>query len=164
MQNFKKLIVYYSLDGSTDFVAKIIAKKTEANLLRLKPIKDLNPKSMFKVFWGGKQVLTKTKPELEPFYKNPNNYDLIFIGTPCWAFTYAPALASFFEKNKIENKKVALYCCHGGNPKDTIEKMKKQLPNNEFISEKLFQEPIKNQKKGQQEAEEWINQITNIKF
>jgi flavodoxin len=55
----------------------------------------------------------KEKPVLYSFDKNPNDYDLIFIGTPVWAFSYAPAFNSFFDKIKIINKKIALFSCSG---------------------------------------------------
>ena len=35
----KTLIVYYSHEGNTDFVAKKIAEKTGADLLKLVPVK-----------------------------------------------------------------------------------------------------------------------------
>jgi len=40
----------------------------------------------------------KEKPELKAFDKDLDKYDLIFIGTPVWAFNYTPAIYTFFEK------------------------------------------------------------------
>jgi len=138
----KKLVIFYSLDGSTKFIADIISEKTGADQLRLKPVKDIKNKGFMKIFWGGQQVISKKKPELEPFNKNPQDYDLIFIGTPVWAWTFTPTLRTFFGQAELKGKKVVLYNCHGGQPKDTLQKMKAELDGNEFIGEAEFLEMV----------------------
>jgi len=40
-----------------------------------------------------------------PFDINPEGYDLIFIGTPVWAWEPAPPLKTFFSTCNISNKK-----------------------------------------------------------
>jgi menaquinone-dependent protoporphyrinogen IX oxidase len=61
---------------------------------------------------GGKQVVMKETPKLKHFTINPNDYDLIIMGTPVRAFNYTPAFRTFFQDYKIENKKIALFCTH----------------------------------------------------
>ena len=118
----KKLIVYYSFEGNTEFVANLIAQETQADILKLEPADETRPTGFMKYIWGGKQVFTKTKPELKPFDKNPMDYDLIIIGTPVWANTYAPALRTFLDKQDICDKKIALFCCcQGGFPGGTFK-------------------------------------------
>lgn len=65
----------------------------------------MNPKGFMKFLWGGKQVFSKKQPELLLFDKNPEDYDLFIIGTPVWAWTYAPALRTFFANTNLSNKK-----------------------------------------------------------
>ncbi|HQP91981.1 MAG TPA: flavodoxin, partial [Candidatus Omnitrophota bacterium] len=86
----KKLIVFYSLDGNTRFIARAIAESTGADMMELQPRVQPELKGFMKYLWGGRQVFMKEKPQLLSFQKNPQDYDLIFIGTPVWAFTYAP--------------------------------------------------------------------------
>jgi flavodoxin len=155
----KKLVVFYSLDGSTRFIANIIAEKTGAELLELKPVKPISNNGMGKIIWGGRQAMKKEKPELLPLEKNPQEYDLIFIGTPVWAWTFSPALRTFFNQVKLQNKKIALFDCNGGSPKDTIEKMKAELDGNEFIGQAEFLEPIKRQDEGRAQAEKWVEEV-----
>jgi len=38
----KTLVVYYSLEGNTKFIAETISKTVGADLLELKPIKDIS--------------------------------------------------------------------------------------------------------------------------
>ena len=94
----KTLVVYYSLEGNTKFIAETISKTVGADLLELKPIKDISSTWFMKYFWWWRQVMMKEKPELKAFDKDLDKYDLIFIGTPVWAFNYTPAIYTFFEK------------------------------------------------------------------
>ena len=160
MNTGKAIVIYYSFEGSTKFVAKEIAQKLNCETLELIPLKGpKSHKSLIKHFWGGRQVLMKEKPELENFLFDPANYDVIFIGTPVWAWTYAPALRSFFDQVKIENKKIVLFCCNEGQKGKTFEDMKKKLLGNEILSEIEFFCPIKKQEENKEKINSWIAQI-----
>ncbi|OGT20962.1 MAG: hypothetical protein A3C55_02905 [Gammaproteobacteria bacterium RIFCSPHIGHO2_02_FULL_42_13] len=156
----KTLIVYYSLTGNVKFIAETMAKTIDADLLELKLTeKDINPKGFMKFLWGGKQVFSKKHPDLLPFDKNPQDYDLLIIGTPVWAWTYAPALRTFFANTNISNKKIALFCCHGGGKGQTLQKMKAVLGDNNFMGEIDFFEPLKKDTQAkEQRAIEWARE------
>jgi menaquinone-dependent protoporphyrinogen IX oxidase len=63
---------------------------------------------------GGKQVMMKETPELEPYQIDLKNHDIIYIGTPVWAFTFTPAIRSFLKHTHLKNKKIVLFCTHEG--------------------------------------------------
>ena len=107
----KSLIVYYSLTGNTKMIAEVIAEETGSDILELKPVKELNADSSTKYLWGGYQATMKIKPKLKYIDKNPLEYDLIILGTPVWAWTYAPPIRSFLAKYNLKGKKVALWTC-----------------------------------------------------
>ena len=46
----KTLIVYYSLTGNTKFIAKLIKEEINADILAIKPKKELDPESSSKFF------------------------------------------------------------------------------------------------------------------
>ena len=48
----KSLAVYYSLDGSTELMAKTIAQVIDADILELQPIKEINSIRFMKYIWG----------------------------------------------------------------------------------------------------------------
>lgn len=156
----KALVVFYSFEGNTKLIAENIAKIVNADILELKPKKEIKSKGFMKYFWGGKAAIMKTKPELFPIEKNPQNYDILFIGTPVWAFTYAPPLNTFFSTSPVSNKKIVLFCCHGGGKGRIFDKMKKALKGNQILSEIDFHDPLKKNTDMQiQRAREWAENI-----
>lgn len=160
-KKLKKLVVFYSLEGNTRFIAENISDITGADLLELKPIKDIKSGKFMKYVWGGKQVLMRKKPALKSMNKNPNDYDILFIGTPIWASKFTPAINSFLDKVRIKGKKIALFCCHagGGNGK-AFRMIKEELKENEILSEIEFKNPLKNNKEDVKlRLEEWIEEI-----
>jgi len=156
----KKLVVYYSFEGNTKLIAENIARAIEADILELKPKTEIKSKGFMKYLWGGRQIMQKIKPGLFPLDKDPKEYDILFIGTPVWAWTYTPPLNTFFSSQSLSNKKIALFCCHGGSKGKIFDKMKEALKNNQILGEVDFQDPLKrdtdmNIKK----AKEWANKI-----
>jgi len=153
----KSLVVYYSYTGNTRYIAKIIAKELGSDLLELKPEKDLiKSKGFMKYFWGGKKVLMKEKPKLKPLDKNPNDYDLVIIGTPVWAWNYTPPIRTFLNKHKLKNKTIGLYCCCMSSHGKIFKNLKKELPNNKFISEQVFIEPLNSKAESKKKAIKWV--------
>jgi multimeric flavodoxin WrbA len=58
-----------------------------------------------------KRKLTK----LEPLEKNPDEYDLVIIGTPVWAWNMSVPIRTYLseQKDNLKNK-VAFFCTMGG--------------------------------------------------
>lgn len=139
----KSIIVYYSLDGNVKLLSETISSEIGADLLPLKLKKEIKSDSFMKYFWGGKQVVMKEIPELEPVDFNPENYDLIILGTPVWAANYTPALRSFLEKFDLSGKKIALFCSHEGGSGLTITNLKNKLRTSQIISTTDFLAPLK---------------------
>lgn len=131
----KKLVIYYSYEGTTEMVAKSIAKAIDADILRLKPVNEKKMSGFKKYFFGGKQVIFKEQPGLEQLDKDVQNYDVIFIGTPVWAGSFTPPLNTFLNTTKLTGKKVALFCCSRGGKGKVFENMRKMLDGNAILGE-----------------------------
>lgn len=152
----KVLVVYYSLNGNTRFIAQNIAGAVGADLLELRPVNAIPSGGFMRFFWGGRQAVMKQRPELAAFDKRPGDYDLLFIGTPVWAFTYAPALATFLSAVPLAGKKIALFCCHGGMKGKTLKALSQDLRGNEILGTIDFVEPLMNNKETKAEqARRW---------
>lgn len=160
----KTLVIYYSFEGNTKHIGDILAKTMNADVLELKPEKDIKTHGFMKYFWGGMQVIMKQEPELLTYDNKTNDYDLIIIGTPVWAGTFTPPLRTFFSKEVINDKKIALYCCHDGGMKNVFINMKEKLSNdNTIISELDFMKTDKNRESYKSKAISWgTNLISKI--
>lgn len=157
----KNLVIFYSLEGNTKFIAESISRKINADILELKPNKKYHNSGFKKYFWGGKSVIFKEKPELLSYDININNYENVFIGTPIWVGTYAPPYNTFFEIEKINNKNIYLFACHGGGSVEKFyENIKQAIPNNNFKGQIDFNEPLKNnQEEILNRIDIWLNNL-----
>lgn len=151
----KTLVVYYSYEGSTRTIAQTIASTLGADILECKPEKDISSKGFMKYVWGGRQVVFKKRPKLEAFEKNPAEYNTIILGTPVWAYSYAPAIRSFLSQVTIQQKSIAIFCCHEGGKGDTLVHLKEALPNNTILGENDFSDVVKNKEANILKAQIW---------
>ena len=112
----KDLVVYYSLEGNTEYVAEKINEKLGADLLKLVPKKAYHDKGFAKFFWGGKSAVMAEKPELERILTDISGYERIIFGFPVWASNFTPPLRTFIEDNaeKLKGKRIAAFACQSG--------------------------------------------------
>ncbi len=157
----KKLVIYYSFEGNTKLLSQIISQNLDTDILEIKPKNEVKRKGFMKYLWCGKSVFMKEKPELEPILINIDEYDLLIIGTPVWAGTFAPALRTFFDEYDIKNKKILLFYTHNGGPGKTLENMKSELDMNYIVDAKDFVNVYKNIELNKNMAKKWVE---NIKF
>jgi len=153
----KALVVYYSLEGNTKKLAQQLADYLKAETLELKPTKEVNGEKRSKYLWGGRQAMMKTKPTLQTYEFDQDNYDLIALGTPVWAMTYSPPLRSFLSENSLKNKKIILFCTHEGGAGRTIKKLNEDLDeSNTVISSVDFN---RSDPDYQSQIKEWLSSI-----
>ncbi|EPF26016.1 hypothetical protein HMPREF1221_01519 [Treponema socranskii subsp. paredis ATCC 35535] len=135
-------IVYYSLDGNTDYIARRIAEKTGAKLVRLKTKRAYPRKGFKKFFIGGRDALFGAEPELKAPLPDLAPDRNIVIGTPVWASRPAPAMNTFLRRAKIDGKHIALFACSGGGQAETcFDKMQVLLAGNEILCRASFINP-----------------------
>ena len=157
----KSLVIYYSFEGNTRLMAESMAQAIHADLLPLVPKKELESKGFSKYLWGGGQVMMKRKPALMPFQVNPLEYDLILIGTPVWAWTFSPPVATLLHSVDFTNKHVGLFTCHGGQNGNTFLHFRKHLSESIILGEIDFFEPATIDREGAIErAKEWATDMS----
>ena len=161
----KVLVVYYSLTGNTKLIAEAIAESINSDVLELKPVKELNAEGSMKYVWGGYQATMKKKPKLKVFDTNPLEYDLIFLGTPVWAWTYSPPIRSFLSMFDLSGKKVALWTCSAGDGIKAMNRFKEALKEANIVGEIRFQEPKQREtEEAKEKVASWAKEIIqNIK-
>jgi flavodoxin len=149
----KTAIVYYSLEGNMDYLAKRIASDHAADLYKLIPKKEYPTGKISKFVWGGKSATFGEKPNLVNEKINLEKYDTLIIGSPIWAGTFAPPLHTFFHDYSISRKNIILVASHsGGGAEKCFTKMKEHLEGNaiketfQFINPLLLQDESTDEK------------------
>jgi flavodoxin len=156
----KVLVVYYSYDGNTRFIAETVANELDADICGLHPVKEMKSKGFFKYVWGGAMVAMKQKPALLPFDKNPADYDLVIIGTPVWNSSMTPPVRSFLDKYGSGIKSAALFCCYSGGMKNTFAEMRGMLGGGGVTGEMGFLDPLgQNESESARLAREWAKPL-----
>ena len=136
------LIVYYSLEGNTDFAAKEIAKVLGYETLRLEPIKKYPEKGPLKFLVGGKSACFAETPKLMSYKFNAEDYARIIFGFPVWAGNVTPPIRTFIKENDLQGKKIAAFACQGGaGAEKAFGKLKEALGIGKLEAELILNDP-----------------------
>lgn len=121
----KKCIAYYSwANGNTERIAKQIQRETGATLVRIETVEPYTGSYDDVVNQGEREVERGVQPPIKPLNVDLANYDTIFIGTPTWWYTMAPAMRTFLNSQDWSGKTVVPFMTHGGWPGHVIRDMK----------------------------------------
>jgi flavodoxin len=160
----KALVLCYSFEGNTLNIAKAISAALQIDLYEIKPVKELKSTGFSKFIWGGRQVVLQKKPELLPITIDLSTYDLVFLGSPIWVGTFAPAIKTLLEDGLLHDKKIAYFYTHEGGAKNASEKGKKSIEKyNQFIGSISLLDVMKQPDVCKDEAVKWATQILKIK-
>jgi len=111
----KALIVYYSLrNGNTRVVAEKIKENVGGDIFRIETT-DTYPADY-------NDLIKAAKQELESGYRPPmknkvvdfSQYDTIYLGSPNWWNTIAPAVMTFLESYDFNGKTIVPFITHEG--------------------------------------------------
>lgn len=115
-ENKKKiLIAYYSLrNGNTRIVTEHIQKKVGGDIFRIETV-NAYPSDYDKVTAQAKKELQSGyRPALKNKVPDFDQYDIIYLGSPNWWNTIAPAVMTFLESYKFEGKTIVPFITHEG--------------------------------------------------
>ncbi len=155
MSENKILIAYYSYSGNTKLVAEKIKNITGGEIFEIKTIKEY-PRNYTDVVNLAKQ---EKEQDLRPELANKidiSNFDIIYLGTPVWWYTFATPIKTFLTEYDFTGKTIIPFCTHGGGGASaTYSDMEKLCPNTTiktgFTS---YEHSAKDS-----EIEEWINNL-----
>ncbi len=127
----RQAVVYYSMSGCTEFVAKIVAEHLGCDIIKIEPKKPYTMGSAF-----SKGVMASRKGE-GPELKEPvdiSGYDRIWLGAPAWGFTYAAPLNSVIDTNDFTGKQVVFFNTNGRGIGKAADKLKAKLADAKVIA------------------------------
>lgn len=117
------LVVYYSLSGNTEKIAKRLAERYDAErTVRIETVTPYSGSYEDIVEQGKREVEGGCLPEIrlvdaysgEETALDLDEFDVIAIGTPTWWYTYAPAVAAFLKAHDLGGRTVIPFQTHGG--------------------------------------------------
>lgn len=117
----KSLIVYYSYSGNTKQIAHMIQKETGSDTARIQTVKPYTGNYDALIRQARIEVSSRFEPEIKLDDIDIEAYGAIFIGTPVWWYTFAPAVRTFLSANGWAGKKVYPFASSGGWPGRTFE-------------------------------------------
>lgn len=113
------LTVYYSRSGNTERVAEKIAKTLGSEIDRIIDRKDRD-RIINGWLIAGKDAKQRMQTDID-HNEDPQDYDLVIIGTPVWAWTMSPAVRTYMDKHPF--RKVAFFCTYGALKGKTFDEM-----------------------------------------
>jgi flavodoxin len=108
----KTLILFYSRTGMTKKVADKLAVIFNADTEEI--YDTVNRSGASGYLLSGRDATFKKLTTLKPLIHNINEYELVIIGTPVWAWTMSTPVRTLLTEQKDKINKVAFFCTQGG--------------------------------------------------
>lgn len=133
----KTLVIYYSMTGHTQDIARRIQQRTGADVYRLETEEPLKASPAFyaKV---KKQLKTGQYPRLAGPAPELDGYDVIFVGAPVWWYTAATPMLAFLQQTDFKGKKVVPFSTQGSNYGAFFEDFEKNARNARILTGTSF--------------------------
>ena len=117
-KDMKTLVAYFSATGTTEAVAKDLAKVAGATLYEIKPEVKYTEADLD---WRDKQSRStiemqdkNSRPVIVKDLEDADSYDLIYIGFPVWWYTAPTIINTFIETYGFKGKTVLFFATSGG--------------------------------------------------
>jgi flavodoxin len=117
-KDMKTLVAYFSATGTTEAVAKDLAKVAGATLYEIKPEVKYTEADLD---WRDKQSRStlemqdkSSRPTIVKDLEDADSYDVIYIGFPIWWYTAPTIINTFIEAYGFDGKTVIFFATSGG--------------------------------------------------
>ena len=108
------LIAYYSKTGNTRRLAEAIQSATGGTLCEIEPAVAYPGSYHATLQQAQQEIRAAHRPEIRLPLESLEGFGTILVGTPIWWGTCAPPVATFLERADLAERRVALFCTHGG--------------------------------------------------
>lgn len=110
----KMLVAYYSHSGNTRALAETIREQTGADLYEIVPRKAYPSDYQKLVDQAQQEIRAGYRPLLKDVLPDLAQYEVIFVGSPCWWATVAPPVATFLAAGDFSGKIIVPFMTHEG--------------------------------------------------
>ena len=122
----KVLVAYYSRTGNTRRVAEAIAKSLEAEVEEIRDRE--NRLGVIGFLRSGYEASRKRLAAIQPVKKNPEEYDVVVIGSPVWAGSVSSPVRAYLTMHVHRIKKAALFAIYSISEGRIFRQMEELLP------------------------------------
>lgn len=157
-KNGKTLVAYASYTGTTEDVAKMIAKATGGELYKIEPEKEYTAADLDWTDPNSRCCKENNDPKARPAMKKTkqslDQYDVIYLGYPNWWNSHPRLINTFIETYDLKGKTVIPFMTSGGSQIENSEKiLKKDYPEVNWKKGKLLNGA------SQKEVDAWIKSV-----
>ena len=125
----KKLVLFYSENGTTKAVAEEIQKQTGADIEAVEAIEAYTGDFQATIQRGNKERESGQWPAIKDIKKNIKDFDIIFLGYPIWFGTYANPIVTLLKQQDFAGKTIVPFCTFGSGGLNTSSAdLEKALP------------------------------------
>ena len=121
----KVLVAYYSWKGHTEYLAKEIAGKLDASLVKIEPLTDPGQG----MFGKAMKALLVRRENIKPCQTDMTEFDHLVVATPVWSGKIPPYVHEYLSQlSNCEGKNFSVFAEMGGRGADyTIMLVRKIL-------------------------------------
>ncbi|MGI6222871.1 MAG: flavodoxin family protein [Prevotella sp.] len=166
--NMKTLVVYYSLTGNTESIAKQIADKLGADIEKIDVVRPYEGSYQQIVDEANNEVQREYQRPIKPLKHSLKDYDRIIVGTPTWWYKMSSPILTFLSNNDFTGKTVVPFMTNAGWPGTVIEDMSRLARKNGAKVEHAHEFKFNTQSDGttngmstpQEELQLWIDSLS----
>jgi flavodoxin len=107
----RTLVVYYSRTGTTRTAARQIAHGLSADLEEIEPYASRS--GIVGYLRSSIEATLGRLTGIEPLIYEPEDYDLVVVGSPVWNASLASPVRTYLAENHTRIKRVAFFCTFG---------------------------------------------------
>ena len=116
--------------GNTELIAEMIQKHVGGELFEIDTVKQYPIDYTECTLVAKDELRQKTRPELKKYLDDINQYDVIYLGYPCWWGLPPMAVFTFLEHYDWSGKIIRPFSTHEGSGLGgSISRIKKACPN-----------------------------------
>lgn len=156
----KILVAYYSKSGNTKEIATQISNALQADIFAIEPAAAYPDDYKQLTEQAKKEISDGIRPALKNQPQNLAQYDVIFVGSPCWWGTIATPVATFLAENNLSGKKIIPFMTHGGSGLGhSMADIKKLAPDATLIDGQAFWG--RSAKNAAEDVNDWVKGLQN---
>ncbi|HPE70473.1 MAG TPA: flavodoxin [Thermotogota bacterium] len=153
----KNLLVYYSMDGNTRFLAAEIARNIPCDSVEIEPLNPLDRLGFLKYPVGGFMAIFQSTQDIKQITQKVDDYDTILVGSPVWAGNVTPAVRTFLVRNPFRGKNVVIFGSYADSPGSCGKQMANLMNGNKVLAEHFWKKPLENREKIATKMPQWLN-------